>query len=37
MPMLISRVMDDGASFVCSVESTRCPVNAAWIAMVAVS
>ncbi len=36
-PMLIRRVMDDGASLVWSVESTRWPVSDAWIAVLAVS
>ena len=37
MPMSISRVTVDGASSVCSVESTRWPVCAACIAIFAVS
>ncbi len=32
-PMSIRRVIADGASLVCSVENTRWPVSAAWIAM----
>ena len=36
-PMSIRRVSADGASFVCSVENTRWPVSAAWIAISAVS
>ena len=37
MPTSTMRVTPLGASFVCSVESTRCPVSAAWIAISAVS
>ena len=37
MPMFIRRVIVDGASLVCSVESTRWPVMAALIAISAVS
>src|SRR5438094_1446284 len=37
MPMLMSRVMADGASLVCRVERTRCPVIAARMAISAVS
>ncbi len=36
-PRSSSRVIEDGASFVCSVDSTRWPVSAAWIAFSAVS
>ena len=36
-PRSSMRVIAEGASFVCSVESTRWPVNAAWIAISAVS
>jgi hypothetical protein len=35
--MSIKRVKALAASFVCSVENTRCPVSAAWIAISAVS
>ena len=37
MPMSISRAAASGASFVCSVLSTRCPVSAASMAIWAVS
>ena len=37
MPMFIRRLIVDGASLVCSVESTRWPVMAALIAISAVS
>ena len=37
MPMFIRRLIDDGASLVCRVESTRWPVMAALIATSAVS
>ena len=37
IPMSMSRVIVEGASFVCSVEKTRCPVSAAWTAIWAVS
>ena len=37
MPMFIRRLIVDGASFVCSVESTRWPVSAALMAISAVS
>ena len=37
MPMFIKRLMVEGASFVCSVESTRWPVSAALTAISAVS
>ena len=36
-PRSTRRVMADGASLVCSVENTRWPVSAAWIAISAVS
>jgi hypothetical protein len=36
-PRSSRRVIEVGASLVCSVESTRWPVSAAWIAMSAVS
>ena len=35
--MSCSRVIAPGASLVCSVEKTRCPVSAAWMAISAVS
>ena len=37
MPMFIKRLMVEGASLVCSVESTKCPVSAAFTAISAVS
>ena len=37
IPMSTIRVIVDGASFVCSVESTRCPVSEALIAIEPVS
>ena len=37
IPMSSNRVMPPTASFVCKVENTRCPVNAARMAMSAVS
>ena len=36
-PMSISRVTAPGASLVCSVVNTRCPVSEAWMAICAVS
>ena len=36
-PMSIKRAMADGASFVCNVLKTRCPVSEALVAMLAVS
>ncbi len=35
-PMSCSRIMAEGASLVCSVDRTRCPVRAAWMAFCAV-
>ena len=37
IPMFIKRLIVDGASFVCSVESTKWPVSAAFTAISAVS
>ena len=37
MPMFIKRLIVEGASLVCSVESTRWPVSAAFTAISAVS
>ena len=37
IPMSVSRAGAIGASLVCRVESTRCPVSADWIAICAVS